>query len=128
MSRDCSRELLLDRKARIEKTITALKREQASLADPLAHQTLIEEQALALEGFETLVEDELVAMDEDFDARKRVIDALDAQITLVVENGNKVAYARCMLGEKFRLQFRSTCATDQLAENSLVLAVRFEIG
>lgn len=67
-------------------------------------------------------------MDEDFGARRRVIDALDVQITLVVEDGYKVAYARCTLGEKVRLQFHSTCAADQLAENPLVLAVRLALG
>jgi hypothetical protein len=37
---------------------------------------------------------------QDFEGRRRLIEMLDVNITLVVENGQKVAYAQSKLGDK----------------------------
>jgi hypothetical protein len=36
-------------------------------------------------------------MKEDFEMRRRIIETLDAQATLVIEGGQKIIYARCIL-------------------------------
>jgi len=38
-------------------------------------------------------------MNDDLNARRNIIDALDVQATLTVEDGEKVIYARCLPGE-----------------------------
>ena len=41
-------------------------------------------------------------MDDDFDAKRTLIEALDVQMTLVVEDDDQIAYARCLLnGDDF---------------------------
>jgi hypothetical protein len=42
----------------------------------------------------------LETMDRDFEMKRRLIEELDVNITLVVENKDKVIYARCWLGEE----------------------------
>ena len=39
------------------------------------------------------------AMGADFDARRRIIEALDVWATLTVEDEQKVVYARCTIGD-----------------------------
>jgi hypothetical protein len=39
-------------------------------------------------------------MDKGFESRRRIIDELDVWATLTVEDGQKVVYARCMLGDE----------------------------
>ena len=42
----------------------------------------------------------LEAAEERFETRRRIIEELDVQAILAVEEGQKVVYARCMLGER----------------------------
>jgi hypothetical protein len=102
--------MLIGRKARLEKTTGALERERASLVAHLETQKLTEDQLLGLQRFTAAVAKELNAMDDDFVTRWQVIKALDVQVTLAVEDGQKVAYTRCLFSDGVRLQFRNTCA------------------
>jgi hypothetical protein len=38
--------------------------------------------------------------DADFAAKRHIIEALDVQATLAMEEGEKVIYARCVLGQQ----------------------------
>jgi hypothetical protein len=42
----------------------------------------------------------LAKAETDFATRRQIIDLLDVRITLAIEDGQKVAYARCRVGEK----------------------------
>ena len=54
--------------------------------------------------FEQLVEQvvqklSLSAEDINFDLRQSIIEAFDVQVTLTIEENNKIAYVRCNFGE-----------------------------
>jgi site-specific DNA recombinase len=110
LSGEFPREMLIDHKARLEKTAEVLERERASLVTPLETQTLTEDQLLGLQESAAAVAKELNAMDDDFVTRRQVIEALDVQANLAVEDGQKVVYTRCLFSDNVRLQFHSTCA------------------
>jgi hypothetical protein len=40
------------------------------------------------------------ALGDDFDAEHWIVEALDVKVTLVVEDGQKGVYERCILGEQ----------------------------
>lgn len=69
------------------------------MAAQLEAQTLTEEQVATITEFAQQVAQGLETVNRGFEARRRVIDLLDVQATLAVENGQKVVYVRCMMGE-----------------------------
>ena len=99
LSGDFTREFLLDRKSRLEATIAALQSERSSIEERLENQSLTQEEIENIQVFAEEVAEGLSAADEDFDARRQIIEALDVQTTLTVENDEKVAYVRCVFGE-----------------------------
>jgi hypothetical protein len=64
-------------------------------------QTLSDEDKLTLEHLiEQVVQKlSLPAEDINFHLRQSIIEAFDVQVTLAVEEGNKIAYVRCNFGE-----------------------------
>jgi len=92
---DFLKEMLVDRKARLETTIDALEKERAGLVARLEAQTLTEEQLRSLQEFAAKVGEHIEY--DNFQMRRGVIEALDVRATLVVEDGKKVAYPRCRL-------------------------------
>ncbi len=94
------KELLTDRKARLETTIGALERERVGLATQLEARTLTPGQVRALQDFAARTAKGLVHAEDDISERRALIEDLSVQVTLTMEDGQKVVYARCLLGEK----------------------------
>ena len=101
LSGDFPKEMLVDRKNHLEEMIDALEREWASLNAQLEMESLSEDEIQSLRDFAAEVAEGLQCAEEDFETRRRIIEELDVQVTLSVEDGQKVLYARCMLGEHF---------------------------
>ncbi len=96
---DFPKEMLMERKNRLETTMEALEKERAGLTARLEAQTLTEEQIQSLKDFAAEVAGGLEHADEDFESRRQIIDTLDVRATLAVEDGDKVVYVRCMVGD-----------------------------
>jgi hypothetical protein len=99
LSGDFPKDALLERKNRLETTISALEAEQTSLASHLEAQVLTEEQMQALHDFTAEVAEGLQAAEGDFETRRSIIRMLGVQVTLTEEDGQKIVYVHCMLGE-----------------------------
>jgi site-specific DNA recombinase len=93
------REVLVERKNRLEDTIRKLEKERKALVAQLETQTLTEEQVESLENFALRVAEGLEHASEDFETQQRVIEMLDVRATLAVEDSEKVVYLQCVLGE-----------------------------
>jgi site-specific DNA recombinase len=100
LSSDFPKELLTERKTRLEMTIAAVEKERLSLGAHLAARTLTNKQIQSLQEFAAEVAQGLKVAEGDFDTRQRIVAMLDVQAILTMEDGKKVAYARCMLGER----------------------------
>jgi hypothetical protein len=96
---DFPRDMLIERQARLQETIAALERERRNMATQLETQILTDEQLDVIRVFADKVRRGLETADADFKVRRRLIEALEVRATLVVENGQKVVYAQCILGE-----------------------------
>jgi hypothetical protein len=99
LSGDFDKEMLTDRKARLETTIGALEKERADLLATLEVQTLTDDQIMTIEDFAREVAGGLEEAEASFDARRHIIDLLDVRVTLTIEEGQKVAYVRCLVDE-----------------------------
>jgi site-specific DNA recombinase len=98
LSGDFDKTMLTDRKTRLETTITALEKEQTDLAMFLESQ-LSDEAIATLTDFTKKVSAGLELAEEDFEAKRQIIDLLDVRATLTIEDGQKVAYVRCLVDE-----------------------------
>ncbi len=94
---DFQKEMLGERKTRLEGIITCLKSEQASLQRQLEERSLADEDISVIEEFAGKVR---MGLDNaDFEARRHLIHLLDVQLTLNVEDNQRAAYVRCILGD-----------------------------
>jgi site-specific DNA recombinase len=100
LSGDFPREVLTERKSRFEKTILSLERERAGLVAQLEASDLSDGQIQTLASFMEKVGAGIDVGEADFELRRSVIGALDVQVVLSVEDGQKTVHARCMVGEK----------------------------
>ncbi len=94
------KEQLDARKGKLLQTMAGLQEERAGLAARLDAQFLNADQVAGLQAFAARVAEKLAAADQDFASQRYVIDELDVMATLAVEDGVKVVYARCVLGQK----------------------------
>jgi hypothetical protein len=78
-----------DRKSRLEGVVQALEQERRGLTSYLEAQTLTIEQIEGLRDFATEVCQGLEATDEDFQARRDIVETLDLRASLVVEGGQR---------------------------------------
>jgi len=99
LSGDFPKEVLTERRSRLEDTVSSLEKERAGLAACLEACVLSIEQIQTIQDFAAKVGKNLEAMDDDYDAKRGLIEMLNVQVTLVVENGDKVVYGRCIVGE-----------------------------
>jgi hypothetical protein len=96
---DFPKEMLTERKARLETTIDALGKERTALAASLEAATLTHEQILSIQEFAARITQGMEKADFEmhFETRRGIIEDLDVTVTLAVEDGQKVAYPRCVL-------------------------------
>jgi hypothetical protein len=100
LSGEFQKDVLTERKARLEETNSTLENERVGLVASLETRVLSVEQIHTTQELAAKVCRNLHAADDDFDAKRQIIEELDVQATLVVESGERVVYARCILGEQ----------------------------
>jgi predicted component of type VI protein secretion system len=96
---DFSRDMLTERKDRLESAIASLERERAGLMAKLEARTLTREQIRNLQDFAAEMAKGFDLADQDYATRRRVIEAVDVQGRLAVEDGQKVVHVSCVLGK-----------------------------
>jgi len=96
---DFAKDMLIERKERLEATIAALNKEQVNLARTLEAQTLTGDQIETIFEFAATIADKLEIADADFDARQHIIELLDVEARLMMDGDTKVIYVQCVLGD-----------------------------
>ncbi len=99
LSGEFPKEMLTERKSRLEGTITALENERAALALHFEAQTLTPQQIQSIQEFAARITLGARQADTDFETRRKIIEALGVEVTLTREEGQKIAYVRSILGE-----------------------------
>jgi site-specific DNA recombinase len=95
---DFPKEMLTERKTRLEKTLASLKQERESFEKQLSANEITDEQIATIEEFASCIADGLQNL--AFEDKRRVINLLDVRGTLTMEERQKVAYVRCTVGER----------------------------
>jgi hypothetical protein len=100
LSGDFPREMLTERKNRLEMTIEALEREQVTLVASLEQRTITDEQIESVERFIAKAAECVARAEDDFEAQRHVLEMMDTEVTLTVEDEQKIAHFRGIAGDK----------------------------
>ena len=96
---DFAKEMLVERKQRLEKTLDGLREEQTRLAALLKEQEFSESRIMSILEFAQAVRDGIEEADEDFEARRRFVELMDVTGEIAIEDGEKVLYLHCVVGD-----------------------------
>ncbi len=91
--------ILLERRQRLEDTIAKLEHERERLSTQIA-QTFTSRQIQTLTEFAKRLTGGLEVADADFKKRRQLIELLDVQAILMVEDGEKIIYPMFILSEE----------------------------
>jgi hypothetical protein len=104
VSGEFSKEMLIERKTRLEETTMELERVRADLLSHLQSTGISDEQIAEIEEFCEQVREGLAHA--TFEDKRHYLDLLDVRGILVLENGEKVVYITCKLGKQRLLQMQ----------------------
>jgi site-specific DNA recombinase len=100
VSGEIPRDLLLEKKQRLDSTLVALDKEREELSVNLGAQSLSENEIQQIWDFAAQVAEGLDPGSESFEDRRRVIEMLDVGAYLTEEDGQKYVDVWCFLGRK----------------------------
>lgn len=101
LSGEFHKDMLIDKKAELERTIAELEKERAVLLDSMRAQSISDEQEQTLIDFGRRVSAGLGNADTNFKTQRSIVEALGVQAILARENEQKTLRIKCILGEKY---------------------------
>ena len=99
LSGEFPRDVLVERKARLEKLIADLEVQKAEFMDHLASQSLTIEQIQTARDLAEQIGARMDAIDQDLGLKRQLVEILDLRATLVIEDDRRVVYVSCHLGD-----------------------------
>jgi site-specific DNA recombinase len=98
-SDDFTKDLLTDRKRRIEEALTALEAERKHLTESVENHTLTDSQIDSLLRFGEQIAMRLDAVEADFAARRSILELLRMRIVLGIEDEKLIVRIYCVVGQ-----------------------------
>src|SRR5712692_4379616 len=102
LSGEFAKEILSERKARLEKTLDDLSVERTQMAAQLQSTEITDEQIAEIEAFCATAREGLD--NATFEDKRRYFELLDVRGKLAFENGEKVVYVTCLIGKQRLVQ------------------------
>ena len=105
------KEMLVEKKTRLEQTVRALESEKVDLQDFIEKKTLTPEQYRDIQEFSRKILEGINLLSCDFRTRRQIIELLDIQVTcLADDNGKKFVNLKCILGaDQYGLSTNTRC-------------------
>lgn len=96
---DFPKEMLVERKSRLEDTIRSLENEKIDLIQSAESRTLTPEQHQDIQEFSKKVLEGINLLSCDFETKRQIIDLLDIQVVCLIDDkGDKFVKLKCILG------------------------------
>jgi hypothetical protein len=92
------KEMLKERKSRLEEVLKNLQREKADISSHLQTTVISDEQIEDIEAFCSQLREGLE--NATVEQKRQIIDMLDVRGKLSIENEEKVVYVKCILGQQ----------------------------
>lgn len=97
---DFPKEMLTERKQRLEQTLDGLRGEQVRILELIKEQELNDESIQSIMDFRSAVGNGILEADRDFAKRRWLFEKLNVSGELNVEDGQKVLYLHCDIGNE----------------------------
>ncbi|HNT74214.1 MAG TPA: recombinase family protein [Anaerolineae bacterium] len=117
----------LERKQRYMITLDSLRAQRDEVKANLHEQAVDSDWVLTIMGFAEAMHDELIEAEEDFQARRRLVELLNVTGEIAFEDGERVLYLHCVVGEKrvsIASQSTSSRAMDYTAHTGTITSAR----
>jgi len=124
LSGEYSRDTLNELKAQEEAVLAGLQEERRQIAARLTHQTLAEDRLQSVLVFAARIRNGIAEADRSFEKRRQLLEALGLTGEVAVEDGDKVLYLHCMVGD-FRSVIVSTSSIASASPTRAHLIYRF---
>jgi len=95
---DFDREILVEKQTQIQQIISDLEKEKGDILINLEEIVITDEQIINIEAVAQEIRSKLNGK-RDFASKRKIIEMMNVSGTLAVENGEKVIYIQCILGE-----------------------------
>lgn len=92
---DFPKEMLTERKERLEQISANLLEEKSDLMEHISQATKTDDQMTYIEDFCTKIRERLDTI--TFEGKRRILEMLDVRGTLAIENDEKVIYLSCLI-------------------------------
>lgn len=99
LSGEFPKEMLTERKMRLEETAQKLEQERTRLEDALTAHTLTDDEIANIFELAGIIREAIAKGNRDFATRREVIEMLKPQVTLYVEDGQRMAWVSCAFGK-----------------------------
>ena len=103
LKEDFPRDVLIERRQRLENTIQVLTQERNTLAAQVADIALTDAQLQNLKALAAQIAEGLDEADNSFELRRGIIELLDVRVTFTIENEQRSAIVTCAFGYEKRL-------------------------
>lgn len=103
LSGDFPKEVLTERKTRLEQMLANLQIEQSDLARHIRKVTITDEQLTLIEAFCAKIRP--ILAEADFSTRRQIIELLDIRGKIACENGERILYLKCLIQQEQQLRF-----------------------
>lgn len=125
---DFPKEVLTERKARLESMLANLRNEQNDLARHIRKVTMTDDQLSFIEAFCAKIRHGLDTA--DFNTKRQIIELLDIRGKIAFENNEKVMYLKCLLDtqQQQRLQIQISPLSNSHEVNTIELTARLVLG
>ena len=119
LSGDFERDMLSERRARLEENIGNLRKEQAEIASFLEQLVLSDAQVEDIRLFCETIKDVLDTA--TFEQKRQVLEMLDVRGTLAIEDNERVIYVKCLVTPQQRLSLLPTSPSSNTGETATIL-------
>lgn len=121
LSGEFPREVLTERRTRLEETIDKLRKEHTEVSSYLEQLTLSDEQVEDIKAYcksiRTLLDD------ATFEQKRQLLDKLDVRGTLAVEENERVIYVKCLVTPQQRLSLAPTSHSSSTGATAITFCV-----
>jgi len=100
ISGEFQKDVLSDRKARLETNIQALENERLSIEGQINREAMTPDQISDLYDFAKKIAKGIEIADKDLLVKRQIIDSIGLTVTLAREDGHMVAYIKSVLGDQ----------------------------
>lgn len=121
LSGDFERDMLSERRARLEENIGNLRKEQAEIASFLEQLVLSDAQVEDIRLFCETIKDVLETA--TFEQKRQVLEMLDVRGTLAIEDNERVIYVKCLVTPQQRLSLLPTSPSSNIGETVTMTCV-----